>query len=179
MAVQTSNAGDIARWIQFGSALLPLLLGGGLLKYFKEWTFTEKEMFDKVRQATETVTERMAESHMRLLDALNSGKPLRGSPPQSIDHVGSHAKEVRQCTSVLFALHMTKLETEGGYNALLLTVFLGVGLLVIGGFAALGAWESFYFIIIGASILVVIIQAAVVMWLRRLSKHLEDINDRI
>jgi len=166
-------------WIPVVTAILPLAVGGGLVKCLKDWAYSEKEMKDKIEQAKSTITEKMAQKHMDLLDAQIAGKSLRGSPPQTTDYVGSYSTEVRRCFGLLLAIEVVKVETVTAYWALMISVFTGILMLILGILAAASNWGGFCFYLIATSILLVLLQCTIVFRLRSLTRNLDHNCDSI
>ena len=100
-------------------------------------------MKEKIKQAKSTITEKMAQKHMDLLDAQIAGKPLRGSPPQTPDYVWNYSSEVGRCFGLLLSVEIVKNETLAAYGGLLITFLVGILILIIGILAAVSKWDSF------------------------------------
>ena len=166
-------------WLPVVTAVLPLAVGGGLVKCLKDWAYSEKEMKDKISQAKSTITEKMAQKHMDLLDAQIAGKPLRGSPPQTTDYVWNYSTEVRRCFGLLLSVEVVKVETVTAYWALMISIFVGILILILGILAAAPNWGGFCFYLIATSILLVLLQCAIVIRLRSLTRHLDHNCDSI
>lgn len=179
MAVLGINIPDGSNWLPVVTAILPLAVGGGLLKYIKEWAYSEKEMKDKIEQAKSTITEKIAQKHMELLDAQIAGKPLRGSPPQTTDYVWNYSDEVRRCFGLLLSVEIVKVETVTAHSALMISVVAEVFIFILGILAAASDWGGFCFYLIAISILLVLLQCGIVMRLRSLTRNLDHNCDLI
>jgi len=180
LATLGSDTLEALRWSAVVAPLLPTLIGGGLWKQFKEWTYTEKEMIDRVWELQERLTESLTSSHTRLLEAVNAGHPLRGEPPRKPDYVSDHSSETRRVIRLMMSLEFLKLETSAGYGALLLSVILSV-VLFFGGvlLLLLHPTDTLAISIIFGSILLVVLQLATVLWLRFLCGQLDRLNEHI
>jgi hypothetical protein len=166
-------------WIPVVTAILPIAVGGGLVKCLKDWTYSEKEMKEKVKQAKSTITEKMAQKHVDLLDAQTAGKPLRGSPPQTTDYVGNYSTEVTRCFGLLLSVEVVKVETVTAYWALMISMLAGVLILILGILAASLNWGGFCFYLIATAVLLVLLQCAIVIRLRSLTRNLDHDCDSI
>lgn len=178
VALATSTPG-LTQWLPAIAALVPLVLAIGSLKYFRDWVYSEKEIKAKTALARETIAEKLAERHTELLEALIANKPLRGAPPQKTDYVGGYSRSLQKLMSLLFRFEALRVEAEGAYGALLLTLFVGIVVLIAGALIPLAqeTWLCGY--VIGAAIVLVLMQAAIVFWLRRLSQHLDQIDESL
>ncbi|KKL84559.1 hypothetical protein LCGC14_1963530 [marine sediment metagenome] len=170
---------DVESWAKAFTALVPFITGGVLLKWSKEWAYTEKEMGAKVSQAKENIAERLAEANADLLEALNAGKPLRGELPNVPDYAGRHSRDLRQKMTILFRFEITAMMSEAGHDLLLVTFFaslavLGGGILAAANQAAL--WCERVFI---SAIVLVVLQGIVLVSLRKLKKQVDQITDII
>ena len=170
---------SVETWVKALTAFIPFLAGGLLLKWFKEWAYTEKEMADKVNQAKENITERLAEAHADLLEALNAGKPLRGKPPHTPDPAGRYSRNLRQKMSILYRFETAAMLSEAGHAVLFFTWLAALLVLLVGIIAAANQaveWcERAFF----SAIVLALVQAILVGWLRRLKKQVDVIGDTI
>ena len=161
------------------TAILPIAVGGGLVKFLKDWAYSEKEMKEKVEQAKSTIVEKMAQKHVELLDAQIAGKPLRGSPPQTTDYVGNYSTEVKRCFGLLLSVEAAKVETVTAYWGMMISMFAGILILILGILAAASNWGGFCFYLIVTAILLVLLQCAIVARLRSLTRKLDHDCDSI
>ncbi len=164
-----TNITAVATWFWALSALLPLLVGGGLLKCFKDWAYSEKEFREQISQAKCSIAEKLAQDHRDLIDATNRLSARRDAP----DPVSQYSNRLQHAMSRLLRVEVIRLESEGAYGALVTTVLISVVLLVVGIFVIAFQLSEFCIYIIFAVIIVLTIQVALFRWTRHLTKHLD------
>ena len=159
------------------TGLLPLLGAGGVWVLLREWAFGEEQVGQRVRQIKETMTERLATEHTLLLDALNAGRPLRGTPPDSTDFVGRYSGEIRRQMTVLFRVEGIRVQSGHAHDALFHTVLAAVVVFVAGISVTACQASGFYWLVLTAAAVLLLFQIAIALWLRRLKKRLDGANE--
>ncbi len=159
-------------------ALLPLLFGGGLLKFFREWAYTEKELKEKLRGTKQTLIERSAKAHDNLIFRTNLGEPTRGDG-KGPDLLAEYAGETYRINSLQFRCETYRVEARAGYASLWLTVILGLAALVVAIVATVLDAPLVLPYIIGIAIVLLFLQVVIFAWLRHLSHSVDELDESI
>lgn len=119
-------------------AVVPAVLQtlvGGVITSCSLWIPTEERLAASAELKRQTLREAISKNlHSLLSVAVGSNlsmKELRGSPPQTPDHVGDFTKEVFRVADVFREVDRMQWRIQAGHSYLLVTVLLGVLALLI------------------------------------------------
>ena len=156
--------------VAIAPAALQVLIGG-VITSCKLWIPTEERLRDSVelkREALRESVSRQLHSLLTIAEASISSE-LRGSPPQSPDHVGDFIKSFFRVAEVFREIDRMYRRIRICHSYLLLTVCAGIISLLVSI-----AWPASTPIIAAFCSFTIVTQLLCVYWMRKIEQRFED-----
>lgn len=147
------------------------VLVGGVVTYCKLWIPTEENLRESVDLKREALRESVSKRLHSLLNVAvaSMSTELRGSPPQTPDHVGDFTMEFFRVAGVFREIDRLYSRIRAGHSYLLLTVLAGVLLLLL----SLVYPDSASFVGVVCPV-VILSQLICIIYLRKVAQRFEE-----
>ncbi len=142
---------------------------------WKNWAKDLLRPEDKFKDNTNLTYETMIENHSNELRMLmNKHYEKLGEEDRDFQTLLTrYSKDLQQQIRKVFYFEGILFEVRGAYNALLYTIMIAIILVILAIFAIASKNGTFCWAVVGANIVLIIIQFGIVLWLRKL-KHYAD-----